>query len=94
MKSFDSLSLSILLNKLSHYRISSCSNELFGSYLSDRLQFVDLNCRMSTELAISTVVPQESVIGLSLFTIYTNELPLVTNFVYHVDVCRWHDIIL
>ena len=35
-KAFDSLSHSILLNKLSHYKISGCSNELLCSYLSDR----------------------------------------------------------
>ena len=59
-KAFDSLNHSKLLNKLSHYGISGCSNELFRSYLSNRLQFVDFNGQMSTELTISTGVPQGS----------------------------------
>ena len=47
-KAFDSLNHSILLNKLSHYRISGCSNKLLCSYLSDRSQFVDFNGHKST----------------------------------------------
>ena len=69
-KAFDSLNHSILLNKLRHYGISDCSYELFCSYLSNRLQYVDINGKMSTELAISTGVPQGSVFGPLLFLIY------------------------
>ena len=71
-KAFDSLNHSILLNMLRYYGISGCSYELLRSYLSNRLQFVDFNGKMSTELAISTGVPQGSVLGLLLFLMYIN----------------------
>ena len=68
---------SILLNKLRQFGISGCSYELFCSYLPNRLQFVDFNGKPSKELAISTGVPQGSVLGPLLFLIY--DLPLVSN---------------
>ena len=76
---FDSLNHSILLNKLTHYGISGCSYELLRSNLSNKLQFVDYNGKMSTKLAISTGVPHGSVLGPLLFFTYTNDLPLVSN---------------
>ena len=55
-KAFDNLNHSILLNKLGHYGISGCSYELFRSYLSNRLQFVDFNGKMFSELASSQTI--------------------------------------
>ena len=73
-KVFDSLTQSILLNKLSHYGISGCFNELLCSYLSDRSQFADVNSHKSTKLQISTGVPQGSVLGPLLFIIYIKKI--------------------
>ena len=52
-------------NKVLSYLILSivyCSIEIFRSYLSDKLQFVDFNGEMSTELQISTGVGLRTII--------------------------------
>ena len=42
-KAFDTLSHSILLDKLKHYSIKDGALNLLNSYLSDRQQFVQIN---------------------------------------------------
>ena len=57
-KAFDTFDHSILLSKLSYYRITGCENKLFVSNLSNRYQYVEYNNAQSVTKLITTGVVQ------------------------------------
>ena len=62
---FDTLDHYIHLNKLKHYGIRGESLTFFKNYLSNRKQFVEYDNISSSNLPISTGVPQGSILGPS-----------------------------
>ena len=46
-KAFDVINHDILINKLNHYGIRGIANQWFSSYLSDRMQYVDIDGKVS-----------------------------------------------
>ena len=73
-KAFDSFSHDILLDKLRYYGVTDGSIQLLKSYLSNQKQYVQIDGVMSSMQYIQTGIPQGSIVGPLLFSIYINDI--------------------
>ena len=77
---FDTIDHNILLSRLSSsFGISNTALSLLTSYLTCRSQSVLVGSESSSNLALSRGVPQGSVLGPLLFTLYTTPISNIIN---------------
>ena len=78
---FNTVNHTILLRKLYHYfGIRGTALHLIESYLSNRYQYTNVQGHYLNKLKIATRISQGSCLGPLLFSLYIDDLPLVSEF--------------
>lgn len=76
-RAFDTVNHGRLISKLSSYNMSPQALSWFESYLQGREQCVVIDHVKSAPCKIKTGIPQGTILGPVLFSLYVNELPEV-----------------
>ena len=80
---FDTIDNFLLLLKLEHYGIRGDSLMFFKSYFTDRQQYVEIECfKSDVKLSPLCGCVQGGKLSGVLYTLYTNEIPLLHNLMF------------
>ena len=86
---YDTVNHKILLKKLEYYGITGKEFDLFRSYLKNRKQYADISTKKSSMIdCLHCGVVQGSKLSCLLYTIYTNEVPILQNILTNQEVCN------
>ena len=87
-KAFDTVDHELLIQKLPHYGITNNTLLWINNYLNNRTQITKINDINSDSMPIKCGVPQGSILGPLLFTIFINDLP---DTIKHCNVTLYAD---
>ena len=73
-KAFDVISHDIMLKKLEHLGFNGVILDWITNYLTDRLQYVEIDNIKPNVCQIQCGVPQGSILGTLLYLIYVNDI--------------------
>ena len=87
-KAFDTMGHSLIIEKLLLHGVSGPELAWITDYLFNRTQIVEINNIFSTKEAITSGVPQGSILGPLLFIVFFNDL---CDFINHSSVIQYAD---
>ena len=79
-KAFDSICHRTLLTKLKGLSASNEASKWFQSYLTNQMQSTQLGTSRTSELTVTHGIPQGSILGPLMFSLYMNDPPSFVKF--------------